>query len=78
MDKFNVNKIKPNGGNWGGYYEEYRMNDISQVDENWTRKMFDDVDGIHNMDTNDDWLKLMNDTLKFSKTKMITWKIWMK
>ncbi len=29
----------------------------------------DDVDGIHNMDTNDDRLKLMNDTLKFSKTK---------
>ncbi len=45
------------------------MNEISQVDENLDHVNVDDVDGIHNMDTNDNWLKLMNDTLKFSKTK---------
>jgi hypothetical protein len=26
-------------GNWGGHYEEYHMNEISQVDENWTVSM---------------------------------------
>jgi hypothetical protein len=73
LDKFNVNKIKPNAGNWGGHYEEYCMNEIFTSGWKLDNINVDNVDGIRNMDTNDNWLKLMNDTLKISQNKMIIW-----